>query len=216
MNPIRLLIVDDHPLMREAVHLAADEEPDMRIIGEAADGVEGIRLALEQHPDVFIMDLLMPGLDGVAAIAQIRAADPQARILVITSLNDEERILAAIQAGALGYFSKSSPRATLLEAIRQVAEGRPYLPPEITLKLMNGWRKPQTAPLFRPSAEPLTFRQKEILALLAEGRSDADISRILHLEESTIRSHVAHMLQRLGLDTRAQLVAYVNQQLKNE
>lgn len=216
MNPIRLLIVDDHPLMREAIHLAADEEPDMHIIGEAADGAEGLRLALDQHPDVVIMDLLMPGLDGVAAIAQLRAADPQARILVITSLNDEERILAAIQAGALGYYSKSSPRATLLEAIRQVAAGQPYLPPEITLKLMNGLRQPATVPLYRPPSEPLTIRQKEILVLLAEGRSDADISRILHLEESTIRSHVAHMLQRLGLDTRTQLVAYVNQQLKND
>lgn len=216
MNPIRLLIVDDHPLMREAIYLAADEEPDMHIVGEAADGHEGVRLALEHHPDVIIMDLLMPGLDGLAAIAQIRAADPQARILVITSLNDEDRILAAIQAGALGYFSKSAPRATLLEAIRQVADGRPYLSPEITLKLMNGLRKPQTAPLFRPPLEPLTVRQKEILALLADGRSDADIGRILHLEESTIRSHVAHILQRLGLETRAQLVAYVNQQLKND
>ncbi len=216
MNTIKILIVDDHPLMREAVQMTLTEEPDLEVIGEASTGGEGIRLFKENQPDVIIMDLLMPGMDGLEAIARIREVDPQARILAFTSMENEVRVLAAIQAGALGYYPKTAPRATLLEAVRTVAEGKPYLPPDIALKLFNSLRSlKMPAPVSEPQ-EPLTVRQQELLALLAEGRSDYEIGQTLHLEESTVRSHVHHILQRLELENRAQLVAYAIQQYKKE
>ena len=215
MMPIKLLVVDDHPLMREAIRTAVAEEADLLVIGEAADGREGLNLALNLQPDVIIMDLLMPGMDGLEAIAQFRTLDLPAKILVVTSMNNEERVLAAIQAGALGYFSKTSSRATLLAAIRQVANGLPYLPPDIALKLMSILRKSSASIVTPPPIEPLTGRQQEIVALLAEGRTDAEIGQTLHLTEATVRSHVHHILQRLELETRAQLIAYAHQHAKS-
>ena len=216
MNKIRILIVDDHPLMREAVQTALIGESDLKVIGEAAGGADGVRLFKEDRPDVIIMDLLMPGVDGLEAISQIREVDPQAKILAFTSMENEERVLAAIQAGALGYYPKTASRASLLEAVRTVAAGKPYLPSDIALKLFNSLRSMKMPAPIGQLQEPLTARQQEILALLAEGRSDYEIGQTLHLEESTVRSHVHHILQRLQLDNRAQLVAYATQQYKKE
>ncbi len=216
MTPIKLLVVDDHPLMREAIRTTVAEEADLLVIGEAADGLEGLKLARDLQPDVIIMDLLMPGMDGLEAIARIRAVDPQVKILVVTSLNNEERVLAAIQAGALGYFPKTSSRATLLNAIRQVANGLPYLPPDIALKLMHGLRQQLQSTAPDTLVELLTARQQEIVILLAEGRTDAEVGQVLHLTEATVRSHVHHILQRLQLETRAQLIAYAHQHFKSD
>ena len=198
-------------MMREALQTALADEKDMRVIGEASNGMEGVQSAAKLAPDVIIMDLLMPVMNGLEAIAEIRAANPQAKILVSTSLEDEEKVFAAIQAGALGYFPKTAPRPYLLEAIRKVADGIPYLPAGIAQKLFNGIRKLKTPSTVRSAIEePLTSRQEEILALLGEGRSDQEIARTLHLEEATVRSHVHRILQRLGLESRAQIVAYAN------
>ena len=216
MTPIKLLVVDDHPLMREAIRTTVAEEADLLVIGEAADGLEGLKLARDLQPDVIIMDLLMPGMDGLEAIARIRAVDPQVKILVVTSLNNEERVLAAIQAGALGYFPKTSSRATLLNAIRQVANGLPYLPPDIALKLMHGLRQQLQSTAPDTLVEPLTARQQEIVILLAEGRTDAEVGQVLHLTEATVRSHVHHILQRLQLETRTQLIAYAHQHFESD
>ena len=211
MKKIKILIVDDHPMMREALQTALAEEDDMRVIGEGKDGEDGVRLAAELVPDVIIMDLLMPGMNGLDAITAICAADPQAKILVSTSLEDEEKVFAAIQAGALGYFPKTAPRTYLLEAIRKVADGVPYLPAGIAKKLFNGIRKLRTSPAARSAAdEPLTSRQDEVLALLGEGRSDLEIAETLHLSEATVRSHIHRIIQRLGLENRSQAVAYAN------
>ena len=209
MDTIRLLIIDDHPMMREALTTALVEEKDMEVIGEASDGIEGMKKAIELNPDVVLMDLLMPGMDGLEAIDGILAAQPGGKILVVTSLEDEDKILAAVQAGVLGYFPKSAPRPFLLEAIRKVADGIPYLPAGIALKLFKGIRG-MKAPSSGRSAidEPLTSRQGEVLALLGEGRSDQEIGRLLHMEEATVRSHVHRILQRLGVENRAQAVAY--------
>lgn len=215
MNKIRILIVDDHPMMREALKMALVDESDMQLIGEASDGLEAVQLAAQLAPDVIIMDLLMPAMGGLEAIATIFASNPQARILVSTSLEDEEKVLAAIQAGALGYFPKTAPRAFLLEAIRKVADGIPYLPAGIAQKLFKGLREMKASG--RSAAdEPLTSRQEEILALLGEGRSDQEIGKRLHLEESTVRSHVHRILQRLGLENRSQAVAYINRKNSSE
>jgi DNA-binding NarL/FixJ family response regulator len=209
MENIRLLIIDDHPMMREALITALTDEKDMQIVGEAADGIEGVRLAEECNPDVILMDLLMPGMDGLESITMIIETNPEAKILVVTSLEDEDKVLAAIQAGALGYFPKTAPRTFLLEAIRKVADGIPYLPAGIALKLFRSIRGLK-APAKSTTDEVLTPRQEEILALMGEGRSDQEIGKQLHLEEPTVRSHVHRILQRLGVENRAQAVAYAN------
>jgi DNA-binding NarL/FixJ family response regulator len=210
MEKIKILVVDDHPMMREAMLTALNEEADMLVIGEATNGIEAIKFAAENKPDVILMDLLMPGMDGLDAISGICAANPQARILVITSLEDEDKVLHSIQAGALGYFPKTAPRAFLLEAIRKVADGIPYLPAGIAVKLFKALREMPFGGIRSELDEPLTVRQEEILALLGEGRSDHEIGKFLHLEEATVRSHIHHVIQRLGVENRLQAVAYAN------
>jgi len=209
MDKIKILVVDDHPMMREALQTALSEEADMQVVGEASNGNEALQLVAERNPNVILMDLLMPGMDGLETIARIFTENPQAKILVVTSLEDEEKIMAAVQAGALGYFPKTAPRTYLLEAIRKVADGVPYLPVGIAQKLFNSIRK-MKVPARSAVDEPLTSRQGEILALLGEGRSDQEIATTLHLEEATVRSHVHNIIQRLGLENRAQAVAYAN------
>jgi DNA-binding NarL/FixJ family response regulator len=218
MDKIRILIVDDHPMMREALQTALADEADLQVVGEASDGMEALHFAAELAPDVIIMDLLMPVMGGLEAITAICATNPQAKILVSTSLEDEEKVLAAIQAGALGYFPKTASRSFLLEAVRKVADGTPYLPSEIALKLFKGIRENNkvSLPGRKAADEPLTSRQGEILKLLGEGRSDQEISKALHLEEATVRSHVHSILQRLGLQNRSQAVAYANRARKVE
>jgi len=209
MEKIRLLIADDHPMMREALRTALVEETDMEVVGEASNGIEALKLAGECQPDVILMDLLMPGMDGLEAISRILEVNPEAKILVVTSLEDEDKVLAAIQAGALGYFPKTAPRSYLLEGIRKIADGLPYLPSGIALKLFKGIRGIKLTAKSTID-EPLTSRQEEILALMGEGRSDPEIAKTLHLEEATIRSHVHRIIQRLGVENRIQAVAYAN------
>jgi DNA-binding NarL/FixJ family response regulator len=211
MDNIRILIVDDHPLMREALKTALEDEKDLAVVAEASNGYEAISLVTSHHPDVVLMDLLMPGMDGLEAIARLVDADPNIKILAVTSLEDEEKVTSAIQAGALGYFPKTAPRSFLLEAIRRVADGVPYLPAGIAKKLFSGLRNMRANIPGRSAVdEPLTARQEEILALIGEGRSDQEIGKTLHLSDATVRSHVHHIVQRLGLKSRAQTVAYAN------
>ena len=217
MKQIKILIVDDHPMMREALRTALMEEPGLDVIGEASNGMEAITMASETHPDVILMDLLMSGMDGLEATTRIMEADANARVLVVTSLEDEEKILAAIQAGALGYFPKTAPRTFLLEAIHKVADGIPYLPSGIALKLFQGIRSLKI-PSLEDTADggPLTARQEEILRLIGEGHSDQEIGQTLHLEVGTVRSHIHHILQRLGMENRSQVVAYASRKLNNQ
>lgn len=214
MNKIKILIVDDHPMMREALQTAFEGEDDLEMLGEAPDAIEAIKMLETIKPDVIMMDMLLPGMSGLEAIKKIIEDDPQAKILVLSSMEDEDRIVSAIQAGALGYFPKTAPRTYLLEAIRKVADGVPYMPAGITLKLFQGLRRVKTIQPITDIKITLTSRQQEILSLLAEGHSDDEIAGILHLEESTVRAHIHHILQRLGLKNRTQAIAYANQRLK--
>jgi two-component system, NarL family, response regulator LiaR len=217
MDNIKILIVDDHPMMREALMTALEDEPGLQVVGEATNGIEALKLADELAPNVILMDLLMPGMDGLEAVTKLQETHPQIKIMVVTSLEDEEKILAAVQAGALGYFPKTAPRTYLLEAIQKVADGVPYLPAGIAAKLFKGLREMKT-PLPGRSAvdEPLTTRQEEVLVLIGEGRSDHEIGEILHLTEATVRSHVHRIIQRLGIENRAQAVAYANRGRREE
>lgn len=209
MRTIKILVVDDHPMMREALITALEAEENIQVMGEASDGGEALLKAAELNPDVVLMDLLMSGMGGLEAITSLQEQHPHIHILVVSSLEDEEKILAAVQAGVLGYFPKTAPRAYLLEAIQKVADGVPYLPAGIAAKLLKGLRE-MKSPARSAVDEPLTSRQGEVLALLGEGRSDVEIAQTLHLSEATVRSHVHGILQRLGLENRAQAVAYAN------
>lgn len=215
MDRIKILIVDDHPMMRDALQMAFTGETDLQVIGEAEDAIEALKLLETLTPDIILMDLLMPNMNGLEAIAKIVESNPQARILVLSSMEDEERVVSAIQAGALGYFPKTAPRSYLLEAIHKVADGIPYMPAGITLKLFQGLRRIKAVP---NTAEqlPLTTRQQEILMLMSEGKTDEEIGKTLYLQESTVRAHIHHILQRLGLENRSQAVAHVHQNLKKE
>jgi NarL family two-component system response regulator LiaR len=216
MHKINILIADDHPMMREALITALEGAPDMVVVGEANTGAEAVELAAALKPDVILMDLVMPVMTGLEATMKLQQTHPEIKIMVLTSLEDEEKILAAVQAGALGYFPKTAPRSYLLDGIRKVADGVPYLPAGIAAKLFKGLRE-MKQPLSGRSAadEPLTSRQGELLSLIGEGRSDKEIGEILHLSESTVRAHVHQMRQRLGLESRAQLVAYANRGRKS-
>jgi len=215
MKIIKILIVDDHPMMREALRTSLSAEEDMKVIAEAANGVEALKLLETLEPDLIMMDLLMPEMSGLETIEKIINGNPQAKILVLTSMEEEDRVVSAIQAGALGYFPKTAPREYLLEAIRRVADGAPYMPTGITLKLFQGLRRTRTVPASDPQIT-ITARQREIMMLMAEGKSDEEISEILHLQESTVRAHIHHIQQRLGLDSRSQTVAYVHNHLMNK
>jgi NarL family two-component system response regulator LiaR len=211
MDNIKILIVDDHPMMREALITALEDEPGIQLVGEANNGIEALQLADERGPDVILMDLLMPGMDGLEAIEKLQKSHPQIKVMVVSSLEDEEKILAAVQAGALGYFPKTAPRSYLLEAIKKIADGVPYLPAGIAAKLFKGIREMRTSlPARSAIDEPLTSRQEEVLVLIGEGKSDQEIGEMLHLTEATVRSHVHRIIQRLGVDNRAQAVAYAN------
>jgi DNA-binding NarL/FixJ family response regulator len=216
MNKIKILIVDDHPMMREALQTAFEGEDDLEMIGEAPDAIKALKMLETLKPDVIMMDMLLPEMSGLEAIEKIIEANPLAKILVLSSMEDEERIVSAIQAGALGYFPKTAPRKYLLDAIRKVADGVPYMPVGITLKLFQGLRRVKILQTVNDIQVSLTSRQQEILSLLAEGHSDDEIAKLLHLEDSTVRAHVHHILQRLGLKNRAQVIAYAHQRLKND
>jgi len=216
MAHINLLIVDDHPMMREALLAALEDEPDMHVVAEAADGLEALASAAQYQPDVVLMDLLLPHMGGLETISHLREQMPDAKVMVISSLEDEAHVLTAVQSGAIGYFPKSAPRDCLLGAIRQVASGVPYLPPDIAQKLFKGLREMKQQPQAAPPPPAITQRQAEILKLLGEGCSDAEIAAHFHISEATVRTHIHHILQRLNLESRAQAIVYADRQKKIE
>ena len=217
MEIVRVLVVDDHPLMREALVTAIDAEPDLQVIGEAGDGQEAIEQARDLQPDVIIMDLMMPKVNGIDAIAAIHREQPQICILAITASSSETMVLNAVRSGALGYVLKSIHRDELLSAVRQVARGNPYLPTQVTLKLIRGVQgasktvesssSPSPAPASAPKAR-LTVREREVLSLLGQGLSNREIAARLVISEATVRSHIYHIVGKLGLENRAQAVVY--------
>jgi DNA-binding NarL/FixJ family response regulator len=204
---IRVLIVDDHPLMRDALSAAIGDEPDLQVIGEATNGIDAIERARALRPDVIVMDLFLPRKTGLEAIADIRATRADAPILALTSSPDDEMVLKAVQAGALGYLMKDSPRDELLCAIRAVSRGETFLPPPIARKLADALRaqhKPADAPLI----EPLTERERAVLRLLGAGASNKQIAQALNVSEGTVRTHVHNVLGKLGLENRNRAILY--------
>lgn len=203
---IRLLIVDDHAIVRRGMQALLAQIDDMRVIGEAADGGEAIAQAAALAPDVILMDLMMPQVDGIEAIRQISAKHPTIAILALTSFSGDDKVFPAIKAGALGYMLKNADLEELLAAIRQVAQGEPSLHPTIARKVLRELRQPQVEQT--PAPEPLTAREVTVLQLIAKGMSNQEIADHLIVAEPTVRTHVSRILDKLHLANRVQATLY--------
>ncbi len=204
-GPIRVLIADDHAIVREGQRALIETEPGMELIGEAADGVEAVHMARTLQPDVILLDLLMPRKGGVEAIQEIKAHNAEARILVLTSFAEDEKVYAAIKAGALGYLLKDASPQEILAAIREVHRGEPSMPPVIAHKLVSELQRTSNLP---PTEDPLTERELEILKLVAQGLPNLEIAERLVISERTVRTHVSNILAKLHLANRTQVALY--------
>ncbi len=204
-EPIRILIADDHIVVREGLRTLLGVKPGLEVIGEAGDGLEAVSMAQSLQPDVILLDLKMPHKNGLEAIQEIKQTNPQARILVLTSFDDDERVFSAIKAGALGYLLKDSSPPQLIEAIRDVYQGKSSLHPNIALKVIRELNNPTDLP---PTEDPLTEREMETLRLLAQGLSNQEISEMLTISERTVGKHVSNILEKLHLANRTQAALY--------
>jgi DNA-binding NarL/FixJ family response regulator len=196
--PVRLLIADDHPIVRAGFEGMLAGQPDLEVVGEAENGEEAVTLAHRLRPDVVLMDLRMPVVDGVEATNRIKEEDPSANILVLTTYDSDADILRAIEAGATGYLLKDTPREDLFRAIRAAARGEPVLAPSVTARLMQ---RAQT-----PARTALSGREIEVLELVARGGSNKELARDLHLSEATVKSHLIHIFDKLGVTDRTAAV----------
>ena len=202
---IRVLVVDDHVVVREGIRALLGTEPDIEVLGEARDGDEAVAQADLLQPDVILMDLVMPHMDGVGAIQQILARQPAARILVLTSFDADDKVFPALRAGALGYTLKAAGAAELVRAIRRVHAGESALHPAIARKVLQELAHP---PQPAPVNEPLSDRESEVLRLVAQGQSDPEIATTLGISEGTVRKHLSNIMSKLQLTSRIQAVLY--------
>ena len=202
---IRVLVVDDQPLVRSGFRMVIEERPDLELVGEATDGVQALELARELEPDVILMDVRMPNLDGVEATRRLVESGTQARVLVLTTFDLDEYVYAAIRAGASGFLLKDVEPADLVDAIRVVAAGNSLFGPAATERLVARFAQ-QPAPDAARSLDELTDREKEILALLATGLSNAELAERLFLSETTVKTHVSSILRKLRVRDRVQAV----------
>jgi len=198
-NVIRLLIVDDHPVVRDGLRGILESSLDFTVVGEAADGAEAVTRAEALRPDVVLMDLRMPGTDGVSAIKQLVQRGATARILVLTTYDTDSDVVKAIEAGATGYLLKDCPRSELLRAVRAAARGEAALSPSVATRLLHQVRA--------PAREPLSNRELDVLALVARGSSNRDIAARLFVSEATVKTHLLHIYAKFGVNDRAAAVA---------
>ncbi|GAA2037857.1 response regulator transcription factor [Agromyces tropicus] len=199
---IRVVVADDHPIVRAGIVGLLDSEPGFEVVGEAVDGLEVVALAADLRPDLVLMDLRMPGLDGAGATERILADGGATRVLVLTTYETDDHILAAIEAGASGYLLKAAPQEEILAGIRSVAAGETVLAPSIAAKLVRRVRADATEPV-APSLSP---RELEVLRLVADGRSNPEIARTLVIGEATVKTHLIHVFEKLGVNDRTRAV----------
>ena len=202
---IRILITDDHVVVRKGIQALLSTEPDIDVIGEAENGQQAVLEAERLRPDVILMDLVMPEMDGVEAIRRITRQQPEAHILVLTSFAADDKVFPAIKAGALGYLLKDSGAKELVQAIHQVYRGEPSLHPTIARKVLQELSHPTEQP---PTPDPLTEREVEVLRLVARGQSNQQIAEQLVISEATVRTHVSNILSKLHLASRTQAALY--------
>ena len=203
---IRVLVVDDHPIVRRGISAEINLDPEMSVIGEAQNGLEAVEMARQLKPDVILMDLMMPQMDGVEATRQIIAANPDAQVLILTSFTEEDSVYTAVKAGAAGFIYKDRPPAELLNAIRTLYNSQPILSPAITRRLQRDLRDQTRTPA--ESALALTDREIEIVKWVAQGALYKEIAQKLGIQEATVRAHVSNILGKLNLPNRSQLVLY--------
>jgi DNA-binding NarL/FixJ family response regulator len=195
---IRLLIADDHPIVRDGLRGMVAGDPDFEVLGEAGDGAQAVELARALNPDVILMDLRMPRMDGVAAIKELARLGIAARVLVLTTYDTDRDVLPAIEAGATGYLLKDTARDELVRAVRTAARGEAVLSPSVATRLLGQVRAP---------ADPLSARELEVLQLIADGATNREVATRLFISEATVKSHVLHIYTKLGVNDRAAAVA---------
>ncbi|WP_167131561.1 response regulator [Paramicrobacterium chengjingii] len=199
MNPVRLLVVDDHPVVRDGLIGMFNADPAVEVIGEASDGAEAVNLARAFTPDLILLDLRMPGTDGVTAIRELTCLQIPSRVLVLTTHDTDADVLPAIEAGATGYLLKDAPRDELLRAVHDAADGRAVLAPSVASRLVDRVRTPESS--------QLSPRELEVLALVADGATNKRVASQLHLSEATVKSHLLTIYAKLDVNDRAAAVA---------
>jgi NarL family two-component system response regulator LiaR len=202
---IRVLIADDHAVVRKGLRTLFMSEPDIELLDEAADGIEAVLKTRALRPDVILLDMLMPRLDGLGAIQQIKQEHPAARIVVLTSFAEDDKVFPAIKAGALGYLLKDSSPEQLVSAVRDVFAGKSSLDPSIAIKLIRELNRPSNQP---PTSDPLSERELEVLKLVAQGRTNLEIAGDLCISERTVGNHIGSILGKLHLANRTQAALY--------
>jgi DNA-binding NarL/FixJ family response regulator len=198
-SPIRLLIVDDHPVVRDGLRGIFESDPQFEVAGEAGNGAEAVTRARSLQPDVVLMDLRMPDVDGVTAIKRLAELGVDTRVLVLTTYDTDTDVVPAIEAGATGYLLKDAPRSELLSAVRAAARGEAVLSPSVATRLLGQVRA--------PAHEPLSSRELDVLALVARGTSNRDAAARLFISEATVKTHLLHIYAKLGVNDRAAAVA---------
>ncbi|HIE16876.1 MAG TPA: response regulator transcription factor [Dehalococcoidia bacterium] len=203
MEAIKILIADDHPVVREGLFAMLSREADFEVVGEAVDGVDAVNKAKELNPDVVLMDLRMPELDGVEAMRQIKAAKPDVKFIILTTFSDDEYIFSGIEAGARAYLLKDTPREELFKAIRAVYRGESLIQPVVASKLLDRFTELSRR---APSGEELSERELEILRLMAKGAANKEIGAQLSIAQSTVKTHISSIFQKLGVNDRTEAV----------
>jgi DNA-binding NarL/FixJ family response regulator len=207
---IRVLVADDQTLVRDGFRMILDEQEDIEVVGEAADGLEAVAKARELRPDIVLMDVRMPGRDGLEATRELLRELPETHVLILTTFDLNEYVYEAMRAGASGFLLKDVPRRQLIEGVRTVAAGEALLAPAITRRLIEQFvkRPPASVRALPPQLESLTARELEVLKLVARGRSNTEIASQLYVSEATVKTHVAHALAKLDLRDRVQAVVF--------
>jgi DNA-binding NarL/FixJ family response regulator len=205
---VRILLADDHGVVRKGVRFLLERQPGMEVVGEAADGREAVRLAETVNPDVVIMDIAMPLLNGIDATAQMVKRDPKIGVIILSMHSDEDYLLSALNAGAKGYLLKDSAEVDLVRAIQAVMRGTPFFSPEIAKTMLEDYMRFLQQRNLQDSYELLTEREKEVLQLLAEGKSNKEVATILDISVYTVDSHRMHLMQKLNLHNTAEIVLY--------
>ena len=208
MKPIRILLADDHPVLRDGLRALLEREADMSIVAEAADGREIVRLAEEQSPDVVIMDLAMPIMNGIEATRRIVAKSPHTAVVILSMHQDESYVLGSLNAGAKGYLLKDSMRREVIEAVRAVSQGRSFLTRKVSAMLREDYIGQLRRRGLENSYELLTDREREILQLIAEGRANKEVATVLNISLITVETHRTHIVQKLDLHSVPELILY--------
>jgi DNA-binding NarL/FixJ family response regulator len=206
--PIRILLADDHAMVRDGVRALLEKQPDMAVVAEAADGREAAQLAEEHRPDVVVMDIGMPNLNGIDATRRILAAHPHTAVVILSMHQDESYVLRSLKAGAKGYLLKDSLRSDVLEAIRAVAQGRSFLTRKISRMMQEDYIREMEQRGLEDSYDLLTDREREVLQLAAEGKPNKEIAGVLGIGVTTVETHRTHILQKLGLHSVPELILY--------